>query len=212
MILQLFMSGSEVFYRPCEFSAFRWVLSSERIQEDTEAILNCWDTLLRWAEKTTKSSLKLSKTQQKSACVVMISVWLRLSSSLMKSVWLSRVWTASRKRVFGSASPNSAKGRFCICLYRRDTKSETDTTLSSDIRCQFATKILLPLRMVKRMAFDGEVATKGGVERFKGFYISDGKTDETPLSLLWLILHTHHLNDLKCFERAYKCGFSVRWA
>ena len=48
---------------------------------------------------------------------------------------------------------------------------------------------------------------KGGVERFKGFYISDGKTDETPLSFAVTDLHTHHLNDLKCFERAYKMGF-----
>jgi len=52
------------------------------------------------------------------------------------------------------------------------------------------------------MAFDGEVATKGGVERFKGFYISDGKTDETPLSFAVTDLHTHHLNDLKCFVKS----------
>lgn len=101
------------------------------------------------------------------------------------------------------------KGRsvsvFCIVATQNP---KTDTTLSSDIRSQFATKILLGSANAEtqRMAFDGEVATKGGVERFKGFYISDGKTDEAPLSFAVTDLHTHHLNDLKCFERVYKMG------
>ena len=56
------------------------------------------------------------------------------------------------------------------------------------------------------MVFDGEVTTKGAVERFHGFYISDGKTNEQPLSFAVPNLHAHDLVDLENFKKAYNIG------
>ena len=57
------------------------------------------------------------------------------------------------------------------------------------------------------MAFDGEGARKGPIERFKGFYVSDGKT-ERPMVFHVPDLHSHGLNDLKIIKKAYELGFS----
>ena len=102
------------------------------------------------------------------------------------------------------------KGRSVSCFAIFGTQSpKTDTTLSSDIRSQFATKILLGLASGEnqRMAFDGEVARKGNIERFKGFYVSDGKTEQ-PMLFHVPDLHSHGLNDLKIIKKAYELGFS----
>lgn len=102
------------------------------------------------------------------------------------------------------------KGRSVSCFAIFGTQSpKTDTTLSSDIRSQFATKILLGSASGEnqRMAFDGEVATKGNIERFKGFYVSDGKTEQ-PMLFHVPDLHSHGLNDLKIIKKAYELGFS----
>ena len=102
------------------------------------------------------------------------------------------------------------KGRSVSCFAIFGTQSpKTDTTLSSDIRSQFATKILLGSASgeTQRMAFDGEVATKGNIERFKGYYVSDGKTEQ-PMLFHVPDLHSHSLNDLKIIKKAYELGVS----
>ncbi len=58
----------------------------------------------------------------------------------------------------------------------------------------------------RNMAFIGEVATKGGVERFLKDFLYLGGRQTKPRFLL-LDGCIHHLNDLKCFGRAYKMGF-----
>lgn len=100
------------------------------------------------------------------------------------------------------------KGRSVSCFAIFGTQSpKTDNTLSSDIRSQFATKILLGSASGEnqRMAFDGGLATKGNIERFKGFYVSDGKTEQ-PMLFHVPDLHSHGLNDLKIIKKAYELG------
>ncbi len=122
-----------------------------------------------------------------------------------------RSMDSKQKKVFGSAHSNSAKrAGLYLFLYRHDTKSKTDTTLSSNIRDQFATKILLGSANAEtpntwHLARSQQGA---GLNNFKGFYISDSKTGKKSTAALWLNLHTHHLeNDLKCFEQLIH-GFS----
>lgn len=81
---------------------------------------------------------------------------------------------------------------------------KTDTTLSSDIRSQFATKILLGSANgdYQRMAFDGEVATKGDVAKFRGYYMSDGLTKQ-PMTFFVPDLHSNNMNDLSIFKKIY---------
>ncbi len=212
MILQLLMSGSEVYFidPKSEFSAFQEFYPMERIQEDTEAILKLLRHVCGELTRRQKIVAKAVKKQQKIGLrgydiglIPIVVVADEIGSAV------SSMDNKQKKEFLALLTQIVQKGRsvsvFCIVATQ---SPKTDTTLSSDIRSQFATKILLGSANAEtqRMAFDGEVATKGGVERFKGFYISDGKTDETPLSFAVTDLHTHHLNDLKCFEKAYKMG------
>lgn len=212
MILQLLMSGSEVYFidPKSEFSAFQEFYPMERIQEDAEAILKLLRHVCGELTRRQKIVAKAVKKQQKIGLrgydiglIPIVVVADEIGSAV------ASMDNKQKKEFLALLTQIVQKGRsvsvFCIVATQ---SPKTDTTLSSDIRSQFATKILLGSANAEtqRMAFDGEVATKGGVDRFKGFYISDGKTDETPLSFAVTDLHTHHLNDLKCFEQAYKMG------
>ena len=212
ILLQLFLNGSEVYFidPKSEFSAFQEFYLSERIQEDTEPILELLRYVCDELRRRQKIVAKAVKKQQKIGLrgydigltpIVVVADEIGSAVASMDS--------KQKKEFLALLTQIVQKGRsvsvFCIVATQ---SPKTDTTLSSDIRSQFATKILLGSANAEtqRMAFDGEVATKGGVERFRGFYISDGKTDETPLSFAVTDLHTYHLNDLKCFEKAYKMG------
>lgn len=212
MILQLFMSGSDVYFidPKSEFSAFQEFYPLERIQEDTEAILELLRYVCGELKRRQKVVAKAVKKQQKIGLRgydIGLTPIVVVADEIGSAV--ASMDTKQKKEFLALLTQIVQKGRsvsvFCIVATQ---SPKTDTTLSSDIRSQFATKILLGSANAEtqRMAFDGEVATKGGVDRFKGFYISDGKTDETPLSFAVTDLHTHHLNDLKCFEQAYKMG------
>lgn len=212
MILQLLMSGSEVYFidPKSEFSAFQEFYPLERIQEDTEAILELLRYVCGELKRRQKVVAKAVKKQQKIGLRgydIGLTPIVVVADEIGSAV--ASMDTKQKKEFLALLTQIVQKGRsvsvFCIVATQ---SPKTDTTLSSDIRSQFATKILLGSANAEtqRMAFDGEVATKGGVERFKGFYISDGKTDETPLSFAVTDLHKHHLNDLKCFEQAYKIG------
>lgn len=212
ILLQLFMGGSEVYFidPKSEFSAFQEFYPSERIQEDTEPILKLLRHVCDDLKRRQKIVAKAVKKQQK---IGLRGYDIGLTPIIVVADEIGSVVASmdskQKKEFLALLTQIVQKGRsvsvFCIVATQ---SPKIDTTLSSDIRSQFATKILLGSANAEtqRMAFDGEVATKGGVERFKGFYISDGKTDEAPLSFAVTDLHTHHLNDLKCFERVYKMG------
>lgn len=116
---------------------------------------------------------------------------------------------SKQKREFlGYVTQIVQKGRSVSCFAIFGTQSpKAETVLPTDIRNQFATKILLGSHSpeTSRMAFDGEVATKGNVERFKGYYTSDGLTDQ-PMLFAVPDLRTHGLNDLAVIRKAYELG------
>lgn len=100
------------------------------------------------------------------------------------------------------------KGRSVSCFLILGNQSAlAEKGITTDIRGQIATKIVLGKvggnGEEYRMAF-GEVATKGAVERFKGYYLTDGL--EQPLLYAVTDLHSHKLNDLKTIKRAFKIG------
>lgn len=100
------------------------------------------------------------------------------------------------------------KGRSVSCFLILGNQSAlAEKGITTDIRGQIATKIVLGKvggsGEEYRMAF-GEVATKGSVERFQGYYLTDGL--EQPLLYAVTDLHSHKLNDLKVIKRAYEIG------
>lgn len=212
MILQLFLQGAETYFidPKLEYSAFKNFYPSDMIAEDTEAIL---ELLRRVCDKLKDRQRKVSKGVRERK-----KMGLRAYDLDMKPVVVvadeigsavAMMDSKQKKEFLGLLTQIVQKGRSVSVFAIVGTQSpKVETTLSSDIRQQFATKILLGSASgdVQRMAFDGEVATKGNTERFKGFYISDGKTNEQPLSFAVTDLHTHGLNSLENFQRAYEIG------
>lgn len=99
------------------------------------------------------------------------------------------------------------KGRSVSIFLVFATQSPATTVLPQDIRSQFSTRILLASASgdVQRMAFNGMTATDGGVEKFTGYYISDGKTIQ-PMKYYVPNLITHNLNNLQTLEQLYNYG------
>lgn len=215
MILQLFLQGAETYFidPKLEYSAFKNFYPSDMIAEDTEAIL---ELLRRICDKLKDRQRKVSKGVRERK-----KMGLRAYDLDMKPVVVvadeigsavAMMDSKQKKEFLGLLTQIVQKGRSVSVFAIVGTQSpKVETTLSSDIRQQFATKILLGSASgdVQRMAFDGEVATKGNTERFKGFYISDGKTNEQPLSFAVTDLHAHGLNSLENFQRAYEIGLNA---
>lgn len=84
------------------------------------------------------------------------------------------------------------------------TQSPSVDVLPQSIRSNFSTKILLGSANseTQRMAF-GEVATKGNVEDFRGYYILDGLTIQ-PMKFYVNDLYSYGFNELTAFQKAYE--------
>lgn len=208
--LQLFMYAEIYFIDPkTEFSAFKEFYPSDMIAEDTEAILEllrhvCREMRLRQKEvaRGVREHQKLGLRAYDLGMKPLVIVADEIGSAV------AGMDSKQKKEFMALFTQIVQKGRSVSCFAIVGTQSpKVDTTLSSDIRSQFGTRILLgnsnSVPEIARMAFDGEVATKGSVERFKGFYVSDGKTNEQPLSFAVTDLHTHGLNNLENFKKAY---------
>lgn len=115
----------------------------------------------------------------------------------------------SQKKEFLSLITQIAmKGRAVSCFLIFGNQSAlAEKSITTDIRGQFATRVVLGKvggnGEEYRMVF-GEVATKGSVERFKGYYLTDGL--EQPQLFAVPDLHKHGLNDLKVIKRAFEIG------
>lgn len=124
------------------------------------------------------------------------------------SALMASMDSKAKKEFLGLLTQIVMKGRSVSCFLILGNQSAlADKGITTDIRGQIATKIVLGKvggsGEEYRMAF-GEIATKGSVERFKGYYLTDGL--EQPLLYAVTDLHSHKLNDLKAIKRAYEIG------
>lgn len=124
------------------------------------------------------------------------------------SALMASMDSKAKKEFLGLLTQIVMKGRSVSCFLILGNQSAlAEKGITTDIRGQIATKIVLGKvggsGEEYRMAF-GEVATKGAVERFKGYYLTDGL--EQPLLYAVTDLHSHSLNDLKTIKRAYEIG------
>lgn len=124
------------------------------------------------------------------------------------SALMASMDSKQRKEFLGLLTQIVMKGRSVSCFLILGNQSAlAEKGITTDIRGQIATKIVLGKvggsGEEYRMAF-GEIATKGAVERFTGYYLTDGL--EQPLLYAVTDLHTHKLNDLKTIKKAFKIG------
>lgn len=124
------------------------------------------------------------------------------------SALMASMDSKAKKEFLGLLTQIVMKGRSVSCFLILGNQSAlADKGITTDIRGQIATKIVLGKvggsGEEYRMAF-GEIATKGAVERFRGYYMTDGL--EQPLLYAVTDLHTHKLNDLKTIKKAFEIG------
>lgn len=98
------------------------------------------------------------------------------------------------------------KGRSVSIFGIVASQSPAVDVLPQGIRSQFSTKILLGSASgdVQRMAF-GDVQTSGNVEKFQGYYYSDGITIE-PQKYFVPNLFTNNLENMETFKKLYEIG------
>ena len=201
-----------VFHRPkSEFSAFQEFYPLERIQEDTEAILELMRYVCGELKRRQKSSLKLLKTAENPGLrgydigLTPIVVVADEIGSAVASM------DASRKKGFLALLTQIVqKGRsvsvFCIVATQ---SPKTDTTLSKRHQKSVCDQNFLWGQQTQKhneWHLTARLQQRAVLNALKVLYL--WRKDRRNPAFFFAVtdLHTHHLNDLKCFEQAYKIG------
>lgn len=104
------------------------------------------------------------------------------------------------------------KGRSISVFLIMASQSPATDVVPQSVRAQFSTKILLGSANgdIQRMAFGASVDV-GNVERFRGYYVSEGLT-VSPQKFFVPNLYKNRLNELSIFEKLYKIGLEHTFA
>lgn len=104
------------------------------------------------------------------------------------------------------------KGRSISVFLIMASQSPATDVVPQSVRAQFSTKILLGSANgdIQRMAFGASVDV-GNVERFRGYYVSEGLT-VSPQKFFVPNLYKNRLNELNIFEKLYKIGLEHTFA
>ena len=180
---------------------------AEKIQSETDGIIDMLDDLLCVVKERQKLIARLSQERQKIGLrsadiglrpVVLVadeigSVVAQMDTKEAKAFISKLVAIIQRARSVG-----------VHCLFM--TQDPSTDVLPQKIRQQFSTRILLGSANsdIQRMAL-GEVATSGNVEDFRGFYVSDGLTIQ-PMKFFVPDLYSNNFNELDSFRKAYEVG------
>lgn len=207
LILQLFSQGAYLWFLDGknEFSAFNDFYPSDKIASTVEDVQKQIDDILALIDERQKIMSSEVKKRQKLGLRAS-EVGLRLVVLIADEIGslVALMDNKQQKRFINGLIAIIQRGRSVGVSVFASTQDPSVDTLPQKIRQQFSTKILLGStnQDIQRMAF-GEVATKGDVEDFRGYYISDGLVTQ-PMKFFVCDLYSHSFNDLKVFKEAYK--------
>ena len=208
MILQLFSQGADLRFLDGknEFSAFEEFYPSDKIASTVEAVQKQIDDLLALIDERQKIMSREVRKRQKmglKASEIGLQLVVLIADEIGSLVALMD--NKQQKKFINGLVAIIQRGRSVGVSVFVSTQDPSVDTLPQKIRQQFSTKILLGSanQDIQRMAF-GEVATKGDVEDFRGYYISDGLTQQ-PMKFFVCDLYSYMFNDLKAFKNAYDC-------
>lgn len=208
MILQLFSQGADLRFLDGknEFSAFEEFYPSDKIASTVEAVQKQIDDLLALIDERQKIMSREVRKRQKmglKASEIGLQLVVLIADEIGSLVALMD--NKQQKKFINGLVAIIQRGRSVGVSVFASTQDPSVDTLPKKIRQQFSTKILLGSanQDIQRMAF-GEVATKGDVEDFRGYYISDGLTQQ-PMKFFVCDLYSYMFNDLKAFKNAYDC-------
>ena len=187
-----------------EFSAFASFYPKDKIVNEIDQVQPLLDEILEIIKKRQKlmseKSRELGKIGLKASDIglkplVLIADEVGSIVALMDS--------KQQKKFISSLTAIIQRGRSVGVNLIIGTQSPSVDVLPQSIRSNFSTKILLGSANsdTQRMAF-GEVATKGNVEDFRGYYISDGLTIQ-PMKFYVNDLYSYGFNELTAFQKAY---------
>lgn len=209
MILQLFSQGADLRFLDGknEFSAFEEFYPSDKVASTVEAVQKQIDNLLMLIDERQKIMSREVRERQKMglrASEVGLQLVVLIADEIGSLVALMD--NKQQKKFINGLVAIIQRGRSVGVSVFVSTQDPSVDTLPQKIRQQFSTKILLGSanQDIQRMAF-GEVATKGDVEDFRGYYVSDGLTKQ-PMKFFVCDLYNYGFNDLKAFKKAFKSG------
>lgn len=207
MILQLFSQGADLRFLDGknEFSAFEEFYPSNKIASTVEDVQTQIDDLLKLIDERQKIMSSEVRKRQKmglKASEVGLQLVVLIADEIGSIVALMD--NKQQKKFINGLVAIIQRGRSVGVSVFASTQDPSVDTLPQKIRQQFSTKILLGSanQDTQRMAF-GDVATKGDVEDFRGYYISDGLTNQ-PMKFFVCDLYSHGFNNLKAFKKALK--------
>lgn len=207
MILQLFSQGADLRFLDGknEFSAFEEFYPSNKIASTVEDVQTQIDDLLKLIDERQKIMSSEVRKRQKMglrASEVGLQLVVLIADEIGSLVALMD--NKQQKKFINGLVAIIQRGRSVGVSVFASTQDPSVDTLPQKIRQQFSTKILLGSanQEIQRMAF-GEVATKGDVEDFRGYYVSDGLTNQ-PMKFFVCDLYSHGFNNLKAFKKALK--------
>lgn len=207
MILQLFEQGADLRFLDGknEFSAFEEFYPSDKIASTVEAVQKQIDDLLALIDERQKIMSREVRKRQKmglKASEIGLQLVVLIADEIGSLVALMD--NKQQKKFINGLVAIIQRGRSVGVSVFASTQDPSVDTLPQKIRQQFSTKILLGSanQDIQRMAF-GEVATKGDVEDFRGYYVSDGLTNQ-PMKFFVCDLYSHGFNNLKAFKKALK--------
>lgn len=207
MILQLFSQGADLRFLDGknEFSAFEEFYPRNKIASTVEDVQTQIDDLLKLIDERQKIMSSEVRKRQKmglKASEVGLQLVVLIADEIGSLVALMD--NKQQKKFINGLVAIIQRGRSVGVSVFASTQDPSVDTLPQKIRQQFSTKILLGSanQDIQRMAF-GEVATKGDVEDFRGYYISDGLTNQ-PMKFFVCDLYSHGFNNLKAFKKALK--------
>lgn len=209
LILQLFSQGADLRFLDGknEFSAFNDFYSSDKIASTIEGVQKQIDEVLALIDERQKIMSSEVRKRQKMglrASEVGLQLVVLIADEIGSLVALMD--NKQQKKFIDGLVAIIQRGRSVGVSVFASTQDPSVDTLPQKIRQQFSTKILLGSanQDTQRMAF-GEVATKGDVEDFRGYYISDGLVTQ-PMKFFVCDLYSYGFNDLKAFLKAFKLG------
>lgn len=207
VILQLFSQGADLRFLDGknEFSAFEEFYPSSKIASTVEGVQTQIDDLLELIDERQKIMSSEVRKRQKmglKASEVGLQLVVLIADEIGSLVALMD--NKQQKKFINGLVAIIQRGRSVGVSVFASTQDPSVDTLPQKIRQQFSTKILLGSanQDIQRMAF-GEVATKGDVEDFRGYYVSDGLTNQ-PMKFFVCDLYSHGFNNLKAFKKALK--------
>lgn len=213
IVLNLFSNGSDVRFLDFkdEYSSFTLFYPEDKIINEIEDVQPLLDNILFEIKERqviiTNKAKELGKMGLRASDVgltplVLIADEVGSLVSLMDS--------KQQKKFIASLVAIIQRGRSVGVNLIVGTQSPAVDVLPQSIRSNFSTKILLGSANseTQRMAF-GEVATRGNVEDFKGYYTCDGLTIQ-PMKFYVNNIYKYGFNNLEKFEKAYKIGLKIK--